>query len=884
MVSSLNFNHSPIFCYIIMVVDQYGIKQIYRSSALKQKSFFMPMTIHELDENTISGLFSTLGGPLTAITDPSSDTINYYQFTDYSQATAFFFRSERNFIAQPKCDLNFTTTAQQGFAYSVNDWQNVEITGQFFILKRPTAVSSGTLALEARRGAVGSSSPCCSVSSYGSSIVTSAQADLEGRVGLFKRGHSDKTVLLPFFLGSAAGLSSFYQKWFGFKFVVRNVTVGTNEEVHVEVYLSPSDQPSDLENWILVYKQIDYKGRNWTNIGTACSASTPDQPVTWGSALSLFTGTAGMEYRFKNLSIREIESFDEQVENPPGGSDPGGDPTPEPPDTEPPDVPTPPTPTIIQKRLTIKREVLNNAFCQCDGVPDGGAPGGGGDPGGGGTGGGGGGTGGGGGGGGAGSIDGAGGSGANGLPGSGITHGDGGVDGSGYASGGNGGNTGTDGQDGGRVGGGAGGRGSGSAPVNGDPSAGKVIIICPPDSLSALTRYSDGPCCPTSGCMEIALGARAYVTDGRNNAPCWYGATDVGSIAANNGRAFGIDYQGLRVIFCGPIAGLDGDTVGIRGYLLNECSGIGGMNYDQIVSYEVFDAFMNDSTLPSVSIDNRWTVSVALSGITHTLLGWSKNRLWGRSTLHLERTDTHANVANLDYGGIWIAPVSEADGTIGDRVYHHTSSTTIAVPGSGALPTSWLGTGTFINLSSQYGSGGDRILYTIEEFTREWGTEVGVDDDALYTVVEDPVFSDRFFVMDGNKLCDYTQVTHDQFGNGHPVNVSGFTVNDDASLMFLNGFYMAPATGGAATILEIYEPGTEDYAGWLVYAFDSNTGRVCIIGDGIGSIFRTIDELETPSPPITTSFPSPLVQRYANTTLDGVGPGPMAVPNSQADY
>lgn len=362
----------------------------------------MPMTIHELDENTISGLFSTLGGPLTAITDPSSDTINYYQFTDYSQATAFFFRSERNFIAQPKCDLNFTTTAQQGFAYSVNDWQNVEITGQFFILKRPTAVSSGTLALEARRGAVGSSSPCCSVSSYGSSIVTSAQADLEGRVGLFKRGHSDKTVLLPFFLGSAAGLSSFYQKWFGFKFVVRNVTVGTNEEVHVEVYLSPSDQPSDLENWILVYKQIDYKGRNWTNIGTACSASTPDQPVTWGSALSLFTGTAGMEYRFKNLSIREIESFDEQVENPPGGSDPGGDPTPEPPDTEPPDVPTPPTPTIIQKRLTIKREVLNNAFCQCDGVPDGGAPGGGGDPGGGGTGGGGGGTGGGGGGGGAG--------------------------------------------------------------------------------------------------------------------------------------------------------------------------------------------------------------------------------------------------------------------------------------------------------------------------------------------------------------------------------------------------------------------------------------------------------------------------------------------------
>ena len=379
-----------------MVVDQFGLKQIYRSSALKQKSFYLPMFAHQIDAAAVTQkIFASNGVSFVYVANEATpDIINYWHLTNYNDPLIAFV-ARAGIIEPSKCTLNHTTAVSQGFAYTEEDWQNVEITGHFFILKRSTATDTNILGMASRQSIKGSSSPCCSSTAYGGIIQTSELTNIEGRTYLYKQANSNVLQILPAFTGaSAIGLTNFFQKWFGFKFVTRNIEVQGNTEVHVEIYLSPSDLPSDLENWTLVYKAIDYTGRNWTNVGTSCNSPTPDQPITWGNALCTIFSTPNLEFRFKNLSIREIESFEEQTEDPTGGSDPGDDPNPEPPDTEPPDVPTPPTPTIIQKRLTIKREILSNAFCQCEGVPDTGPPGGGGSGGGGGTGGGGGGGGG----------------------------------------------------------------------------------------------------------------------------------------------------------------------------------------------------------------------------------------------------------------------------------------------------------------------------------------------------------------------------------------------------------------------------------------------------------------------------------------------------------
>lgn len=376
-----------------MVTDQFGLKQIYRSSALKQKSFALPMQANQVDNTTILQNTRFSSPSLNYITSPATpNIIDYWELSDYSDSTPFLlFLSQNDFLPSADCNLDHSEAADQGFAFSADDYTNVEITGHFFILSRSTTRSFDLLSLTARDGPTGTDSTCCSVTRYGARVQTSEQADKEGLVTLFKQPTKSIFKAFPDASASSAGITTFYQKWFGFKFVVRNVVVGISTEVHVELYLSPSDLPVDFENWVLVYKAVDHDNSNWTNIGTACNSPRPNQPITWGSAFCAILGTQNMNIRFKNVSIREIESPEETTPTPPGGNDPGsGDPT-NPPDTEPPDTPTPPTPTIVTKRLTIKREIINNAFCQCDGVPDEGDPGGGGGGDGGGSGGGGGG-------------------------------------------------------------------------------------------------------------------------------------------------------------------------------------------------------------------------------------------------------------------------------------------------------------------------------------------------------------------------------------------------------------------------------------------------------------------------------------------------------------
>lgn len=396
-----------------MVVDQFGIKQIYRSSTIKQKSIILPMKLNQLDTNYLLRNLNWLG-TLAAVSDPSETDILYYEFQNFGNFILLQFKSQPDITPSSKCNLDHTVAGNQGFAYSVDDWQNVEITGHFMMTRHPEPPESpesiGTIEIQARTApSSSSSSSCCSATGYGANLQRSNFGERDGLVTLFKFANRAVVKGLPEIkVNDIVGHFDFmWQRWLGVKLIVRNVEVLGQVEVHVELWLSPSDESKDLENWILVYQQIDTRDRKWTNIGTACNSPHPNEPITFGSFFCSIAGGLLTHFRFKNLSIREIESFEEQVENPPGGSDPGGGsgggggggdtnppPDPEPPsDPEPPDVPTPPTPTIIQKRLTIKREIINNAFCQCDGIPDTGSPGGGGGGGGSGGGGGGGGTG-----------------------------------------------------------------------------------------------------------------------------------------------------------------------------------------------------------------------------------------------------------------------------------------------------------------------------------------------------------------------------------------------------------------------------------------------------------------------------------------------------------
>jgi hypothetical protein len=391
-----------------MVNDIFGIKLLYPSSESNEQYVAVPQKTSEIQNNDVFGSrISNVKGTISAFTAPDG-TIGFFEYEpdDGNDVKMEFLPSslsanEGEVEIALDCDLNHEETTSQGYVNDSAEWKNVEIQSHFFV----KAVDSpkGYLFFEARNGYSGDKGGCCQGTAYGVRLFwDNATAD-KGTFAFYKQEFTNSLVDLP--KQTQTRIPTFYQKWFAVKFVIYNVPPNF-DRVKLELWLSPTElgYPAHpySNQWAKVGEAEDYVGRDWTSGGDECDAVEDDAPITWAAPFCSFGWQDGKVIQFMYTSAREIDpegSFGEDPEpnpNPdPGQGVPNPDPTPpEIPPTPPTDAEPPLTPTTMTKRLTLRREVVNNRLCSCDGtqttVPPGG--GGGGGTGGGGTGGGGGGT------------------------------------------------------------------------------------------------------------------------------------------------------------------------------------------------------------------------------------------------------------------------------------------------------------------------------------------------------------------------------------------------------------------------------------------------------------------------------------------------------------
>jgi hypothetical protein len=392
-----------------MVNDQFGIKLLYPSSETNEQYLALPKSLSLLEQsgilqNKITGLDGTF------VVNAVGDTIYWYEYDPASGndvkmllLPSSLTGSDGEITLDVNCDLSHEEAANQGYVNDSGEWQNVEMTSHFFI--KTVDSPKGYLFIETRNGYDGTKGGCCQGTAYGVRLYWDTGVD-KGKFAFYKKEFTNSLVDLG--KQSQTRIPTFYQEWFGAKFCVYNTAA---ERVKIElwltpvVFLDPANPNSNL--WTKVGEVEDYPGRNWTRGGDECDAPAKDFPITWAAPFSAIGWQDGNVIQFQYTSAREIDKDGTFGEDPIPDPDPVPDPTipnpdPEPPttpDPQPPDAEPPQTSTTLTRRLTLRREIVNNRLCSCDGiqaeepeVPPGGGTGGGGG-GGGGSGGGGGGTG-----------------------------------------------------------------------------------------------------------------------------------------------------------------------------------------------------------------------------------------------------------------------------------------------------------------------------------------------------------------------------------------------------------------------------------------------------------------------------------------------------------
>jgi hypothetical protein len=319
----------------------------------------------------------------------SGDTILWYEFESesskvdngfYILPSSVSVSSNNEVEVDVDCDLDHEEAHQRGYTNDSGEWRNTEITSWFFV--KEVSDKDDFIFMTTRLGMFNDNDvpgDCCQFTGYGVKIFwNNVDTDKKGKVCFFKFQMGGGIVELQN-LGPFPEFSTFYQRWFAVKFCVYNKTP---TEVRIELWLSPADitkHPGHPDNnrWIKVMDTGDFQGRGWGVCGEECDAPSKDFPITWGAPLILMGWkNSGKVVRFTNTSFREIDingSFGEDpIPDPEPIPDPGiPDPDPVDPGTPPPAPPdaTPPQfPTTMTKRLTLRREIINNRLCSCDGV------------------------------------------------------------------------------------------------------------------------------------------------------------------------------------------------------------------------------------------------------------------------------------------------------------------------------------------------------------------------------------------------------------------------------------------------------------------------------------------------------------------------------------
>lgn len=391
-----------------MVNDRYGIRLLYPSSESNEQYVDVPFTEDELGNG---GFFEkvrfTTDGTLGGWMNPEG-VIGWLEFSpeDGNDVEMDFLPSSLSSLGGElsidlDCELNHEEAANQGYVNDSGEFQNVEITSHFFVKSVDSA--KGYILFKARNGYNGNKEGgCCQGTAYGVRLYWDSGAD-KGKFAFYKQEFTNSLVDLP--KQTQTVIPSFYQTWFAAKFVIYNQPPNF-DRVKLELWLSPASLglPGHAfsNQWTKVGEVEDYIGKGWTDGGDECDAVADDAPITWANPLAGIGWKDGSVIQFMYTSIREIDIEGSFGEDPEPDPDPDPDPeVPENPDPEdpgttpppPPDAEPPLTPTTMTKRLTLRREVINNRLCSCDGVGTTPVPPGGGGTGGGGTGGGGGGTG-----------------------------------------------------------------------------------------------------------------------------------------------------------------------------------------------------------------------------------------------------------------------------------------------------------------------------------------------------------------------------------------------------------------------------------------------------------------------------------------------------------
>jgi hypothetical protein len=379
-----------------MVNDIFGIRLLYPSSTSNEQFLALPRTQNELEQSQIFATkISSIDGTLSAFVN-NSGQIGWleYEPNDGNDVQMLLLpssltASDGELEIAVDCDLNHEEAANQGYVNDQGEWQNVEITSHFFVKEVDSA--KGYILLEARNGYDGNDGGCCQGTAYGVRLYWDTGSN-KGTFVFYKKEFTGSLILSPVHAQELpAVIPSFYQTWFAAKFVIYNNTTG--DRVRLELWLSPAalgypEHPFSNQ-WKRVGMEEDYVGKGWGEGGGECDATADDAPITWAAPFASFGWKDGKVIQFMYTSAREIDpagSFGEDPEPEPPTEEPENpEPTdPGTPPTAPPDAEPPLTPTTLTKRLTIRREVINNKLCSCDGVdptvpvPPGGGTGGGG--------------------------------------------------------------------------------------------------------------------------------------------------------------------------------------------------------------------------------------------------------------------------------------------------------------------------------------------------------------------------------------------------------------------------------------------------------------------------------------------------------------------------
>ena len=181
------------------------------------------------------------------------------------------------------------TLAAQGYMLAPNDWRNVEITG--FVRVNSASVPTDDVTWYARGGRHSAPIPC-EGSAYKGGL------HIDGRVRFEKESWHVSYKNASYLQAT----SSLIGRWVGFKTVIRNVTVGGKTAVKMESWLNDN---ADRVTWAKVYEMTD--DGTYGGDASACGASAPAMPITWGGPIAAFRWDNAEDVDFRWLSVREIQ-------------------------------------------------------------------------------------------------------------------------------------------------------------------------------------------------------------------------------------------------------------------------------------------------------------------------------------------------------------------------------------------------------------------------------------------------------------------------------------------------------------------------------------------------------------------------------------------------